>query len=186
MKNVAVTSALGLALVSVGQAAAQTQMPAAAYARAEQRFASNANAMVLRDKITPQWIAGSDRFWYRVTTEKGSEFIYVDPAKKVRRPAFDHVRLATALAKAADTTVVADSLPFQALTWQEEGKAVRIEVGLRGKTWLCDLGLYRCDTVAAPKPADPNELKSPNGKWALLLRDLTSGSGTRRRTSAEP
>ncbi len=171
MKNVALSSVLGLALASFGEAAAQSQMPVAVYAKAEQRFASNASAMVLRDKITPQWIAGSDRFWYRVTTEKGSEFLYVDPAKKVRRPAFDHTRLATALAKAADTSVVADSLPFQTLTWLEEGKATRIDLSLRGKSWRCDLGLYRCDTVATPKAADPSELKSPNGKWALFLRD---------------
>jgi len=125
---------------------------------------------VLRDKISPQWIAGTDRFWYRVTTERGSEFIYVDPAKKVRRPAFDHGRLAAELARAADTTVVADSLPFQTLEWQEEGKVTRIQVGLRGKTWRCGLGLYRCDSVATPK-LDPNELRSPDGKWALSLKD---------------
>lgn len=164
-------SALTMSLAVAGPVAAQPQMSAAIYAKAEQRFASNANAMVLRDRIAPQWIAGSDRFWYRVTTEKGAEFIYVDPAKKIRRPAFDHGRLAVALARAADTAVVADSLPFQTLTWREEGKTTRVDVALRGKTWRCDLGLYRCDSTATPKPADPNELLSPDGKWALFRKD---------------
>ncbi len=157
-------------IAAVSLAAAQPQMPVATYARAERMFAKNADAVVLRDKIRPQWIGGSDRFWYRVTTERGSEFIYVDPAKNIRRPAFDHGRLAAALGKAADTVVVADSLPFQTLEWREEGKVTRVEVGLRGKSWRCDLGLYRCDTVATPK-IDPNELRSPDGKWALYLKD---------------
>ena len=44
----------------------------ATYAKAEQRFAKNADAMVLGDRIAPNWIAGSDRFWYRVTTSRGA------------------------------------------------------------------------------------------------------------------
>ncbi len=163
-------ASLGALAAVANLAAAQSQMSPATYAKAERMLSRNADALVLRDKITPQWIGGTDRFWYRVTTERGSEFIYVDPAKKVRRPAFDHGRLAGALARAADTAVVADSLPFQTLEWQEEGKTTRIQVGLRGKSWRCDLGLYRCDSVATPKP-DPNELPSPDGTWALSLKD---------------
>jgi len=162
--------ALLLTLGVAGIAAAQLQMPVSTYARAEQMLTRNAAALVLHDKVEPHWIAGTDRFWYRVTTERGSEFVYVDPARKLRRPAFDHARLAGALAQAADTAVVADSLPFQTLEWQEDGKVTRIQVGLRGKTWRCDLGLYRCDSVATPK-VDPNELKSPDGTWALFLKD---------------
>ncbi len=177
-------ASLGALAAGATLAMAQPEMPPATYARAERMLSRNADQLVLRDKISPQWIAGSDRFWYRVTTERGSEFVYVDPAKKVRRPAFDHGRLATALAQAADTAVVADSLPFQAFVWQEEGKNIRIQIGFRGKSWRCDLGLYRCDTVAAPK-ADPNELPSPDGKWALYLKDhnlwvRNTGSGERR------
>ncbi len=168
IRIVGVAGALSVFAASV--APAQPRMPAAAYAKAERMLARNADLLVLRDKITPQWIAGSDRFWYRVSTERGSEFIYVDPGKKVRRPAFDHPRLARALAQAADTAFVADSLPFQTLQWQEDGRATRIEVGLRGKSWRCDLGLYRCDSVATTK-VDPNELPSPDGKWALYLKD---------------
>jgi dipeptidyl-peptidase-4 len=154
----------------VGVASAQSPMPAATYARAEGMLSRNADSLVLRDKISPQWIAGSDRVWYRVATERGTEFIYVDPTKRLRRPAFDHQRLAAALAAAADTTVMVDSLPFQTLVWREEGKATSIEVGLARRTWRCELAAYRCDSVATPK-VDPNELRSPDGKWALFLKD---------------
>ena len=165
-------------------AALQPRMPAATYARAERMLPTGGVAgLVLRDRIVPQWIAGTDRFWYRVTTERGSEFRYVDPARKIRRPAFDHGRLAGALAKVADTAVVADSLPFTTLKWQEDGMLTQVEVSVRRKVWRCDLASYQCDAVAPTKPASgPDDLPSPDGKWALFLenhnlwvRNLTTG-----------
>lgn len=158
------------AALAAGPLAAQP-LPVASYARAEKMLSKNADALVLRDKIAPQWIGGGDRFWYRVATERGAEFIYVDPAAKVRRPAFDHARLAVALAAAADTMVRADSLPFSTLQWLESGKAVTVQVTARGKPWRCDLTGYRCTAAEAPKPADPTELPSPDGRWALSLKD---------------
>jgi dipeptidyl aminopeptidase/acylaminoacyl peptidase len=153
--------------------ALQPQMPVATYARAERMLPTGGSTeLVLRDRITPRWIGGTDRFWYRVTTERGSEFIYVDPTRKIHRPAFDHRRLAAALARAADTTVVADSLPFQTLGWQEAGKVTHIQVGLGGKSWRCDLGAYRCESVTLPTTSiGPNDLASPDGKWALFLEN---------------
>ncbi len=149
----------------------QSRMPVATYARAEQMLPTRANDLVLQDRIVPQWIAGSDRFWYRVTTARGSAFVYVDPARNIRRLAFDHVRLAAALARAADTALVADSLPFRTLAWQEDGKVTRIRVEVRGKTWRCDLGTYQCEAGSRASGAGPNELRSPDGAWDLFLKD---------------
>lgn len=159
------------------------QITTADYARAEQRLPTNAAKLVFRDRVTPNWIAGSDRFWYRVTTPAGAEFIYVDPARKIRRPAFDRSRLATALSQAADTTFAADSLPFQTLEWKEEGNRTVIVVEARGKRWRCELAAYRCSGVGAVSKPSPGELPSPDGKWALFakdynlyLRDLATGA----------
>ncbi len=160
-----------LVAATAGAGTASSQVSAGSYARAEASLATNANKLVLRDGIKPNWIKGGDRFWYRTTTLAGAEFVYVDPARRLRRPAFDHGRLAASLARAADTVVVGDSLPFQALVWDEEGKETRVVVSVRGKTWRCDLGTYRCDLTATPKPPDPNELMSPDGKWALFRKD---------------
>src|SRR5439155_15790707 len=117
------------------------------------------------------WIAKSDRFWYRVATSRGSEFVYVEPARRLRRPAFDHVRLAAALGRAADTTLSPDSLPFQTLKWEEQGATTAIVVEARKKTWRCDLAAYRCDSTAAPKKPAADALPSPDGKWIAFLRD---------------
>jgi hypothetical protein len=165
-----VTAALAVVQVQL-PAQHVEQMPAETYARAEQMMPTRGAELVLQDRIVPQWIAGSDRFWYRVTTARGSAFVYVDPARRVRRPAFDHARLAAALSKVADTVVVADSLPFRTLAWQEEGKVTRVTVSVRRKSWRCELGTYQCTAAEQPAAANPNETLSPDGKWALFLED---------------
>lgn len=164
-------ASLAIAVHGSALAAQPARLPVERYQRAMQMLAGNAELLVLRDKITPNWIGGGDRFWYRVRTEHGSEFVLVDAAKQERRPAFDHAKLAAALARRADTAVVADSLPFERLDWLEEGKTTRVRVMLRGKAWRCDLATYACDSTATPTPPAPNELLSPDGKWALFTKD---------------
>ena len=90
---------------------ADAQVTSTTYASAERLLPKNADRLVLRDKIQPSWIGRTDRFWYRVDTETGVEFVLVDPAKGGRRAAFDRARLAAALSTAADTALAADSLP---------------------------------------------------------------------------
>src|ERR1700730_2132096 len=66
------------------------------YARAERFMSYNVTPLVFR---ATQRINGlpSDRFWYRVTTPEGSEFVMVEAEKGTRAPAFDHSKLAAAL-----------------------------------------------------------------------------------------
>jgi dipeptidyl-peptidase 4 len=63
------------------------------YARAEKFLGYNANPLVLHAPGRPNWLP-DDRFWYRITTEKGTEFIFIDPAKGTRTPAPEAVRTA--------------------------------------------------------------------------------------------
>ncbi|HVK97546.1 MAG TPA: hypothetical protein VM368_07010, partial [Flavisolibacter sp.] len=57
---------------------AQQNLTAADYARAEKMMGYNTNQLVDGLAVQPNWLAG-DRFWYRVLTPQGSEFIMVDP-----------------------------------------------------------------------------------------------------------
>jgi len=96
--------------------AQQTDPPrtltASDYARAEKWMPYNTNPLVFRSGVRPTWQA-DDRFWYRITTAEGSEFLLVDAAKGTRAPAFDHAKLAAALSAATGTTYDAHHLPFQ-------------------------------------------------------------------------
>src|SRR5579863_4097688 len=81
------------------------------YAHAETLLNYGTEPFVDHAPGRPNWIAG-DRFWYRVLTAQGSEFILVNPAKGTRTAAFDQVKLAASLSAATGQTVNADHLPF--------------------------------------------------------------------------
>src|SRR6476661_7340697 len=85
------------------QAVAGSSAPAvtaADYARAEKFLGATVNPLVVGGSVSPAWLA-DDRLTYRNTTADGSEFILVNPLKKTRMPAFDHVKLAATLSTAA-------------------------------------------------------------------------------------
>ena len=50
------------------------------YARAEKFMAANATPLVYHSSVRPTWLADDERFWYRVTTDEGTEAVLVDPA----------------------------------------------------------------------------------------------------------
>jgi dipeptidyl aminopeptidase/acylaminoacyl peptidase len=72
-----------LAQSSTGTPSALT---AADYARAEKFMTYNTAPLVLHSGVRASWLPGdpSDRFWYRVTTEKGVEVVLVDPGKATK------------------------------------------------------------------------------------------------------
>src|SRR5687768_9703123 len=45
------------------------------------------------------WVANSSRFYYRKSVKGGHEFVMMDAETRQRTPAFDHQRVADALAK---------------------------------------------------------------------------------------
>ena len=52
----------------------------------------NTNPLVFRAGVRPVW-QGDGRFWYRVTTPEGTEFVMVESASGTKAPAFDHAKL---------------------------------------------------------------------------------------------
>ncbi|MDE3198000.1 MAG: DPP IV N-terminal domain-containing protein [Acidobacteriota bacterium] len=156
-------------LLLVPCAAALAQQPgrvltAADYARAEKFLTYNVTPLVYGADIRPNWIGGSDRFWYRATRENGVEFILVDPAKATRTPAFDHARLAAALSAAANEKYEAGKLPFQSITFSDDLAAVSFNAA--GKSWKCTLSDYRC-TAGAPSANGNGGGRGHGGRGAL-------------------
>lgn len=54
-----------------GAQAARREISRSQYAAAERMLPANADKLVFRDKIVPQWIDGGNRFWYRVRPRRG-------------------------------------------------------------------------------------------------------------------
>ncbi|HEY2783785.1 MAG TPA: prolyl oligopeptidase family serine peptidase [Fimbriiglobus sp.] len=100
--------------------------------------------------LTPHWLAGDTKFWYRNSLKRGTkEFVLVDAEKGTKGPAFDHAKLAAGLSRAAEKSFTGDKLPFDVITFEPDLKTVRFE--LSGKEWRCDLWTYECSLVVPSK-----------------------------------
>ena len=164
-RSPAVILALLLALPCLAQSRNLTTED---YARAEKFMGYNANPLVSHSGVRPVWL-DDDRFWYRVTTEKGVEFLIIDPARGTRGPAFDQVKVATGLSAASGSKYEPYRLPFSTFTFEGGGSSVGFSVG--SKRWRCDVEAARCaESDAIPAPA--NSVLSPDLKRAAFIRDF--------------
>lgn len=139
------------------------EVTVADYARAESFLGRETSGLVFRASVRPNWLA-RDRFWYRNAVPGGVEHVLVDPASGSRAPAFDHARLAAALATVADTTYAPLGLPVRRIDDAEGG-------GLA--VYLDSLACidYACAPVApAPEPS-PDAIASPDGAKEAFIRD---------------
>ena len=140
-------------------------LPVAAYERAERLMGHNRPKLALRTSVKPNWVEGGARFWYRVDTERGAEFVLVDPAARRREPAFDQERLATALAAAGGMEVDPYRLPLGSLRFTADG--IRFEAA--GAAWRCRLADYALEREPGAPPS-PIEVASPDGRWVAFRR----------------
>ena len=149
---------IAITLVLAGAAA----VPATVTAQGT--LADYQRAMTLRDKYTgkahhiaeaPRWIEQTSRFYYRRSVKGGNEWILVDGTTKEKRPAFDHARLADAIAKATGRKATALELPFTTFTFVDNERAIEFGPGTGGRgagpgapvdaqPWRCSLESYTC------------------------------------------
>lgn len=137
---------------------------AAGYAKAESLLPHKMKRLVTSYHIAPGWVGDSETFWYRNHTGTGHEFVVVDAEAGTQRPAFDHARLAEALAAVLETEVDPTAMPLTDL--EPRDGAVRLTVGeVRLEV---DLDSY---TATVLGPVRMAEALSPDGRWAVLHRD---------------
>jgi len=128
------------------------------------------------------WIENTSRFWYRKTVKGGYEFIVVDAQTLVKRPAFDHQKLASSLSAASGEDYSPLNLPFMVLNFTSNEQAIEFEVGQ--DRWRCDLADYSCKKIGsvirrppgspfAPRPVPPQTPRvSPDGQWEAFIKNF--------------
>src|SRR5438094_765236 len=162
-------------------AAAQAQGTRADYQRANS-FRSLTENKVFKAQVKPHWFSNNTRFWYRNDLAGGArEFVLVDAGKGMRRLAFDHERLAVALAKAMGKDLKPDHLPIEQLDFTDNEKALLLRAD--GKLWKCDLQNYGLheqegETGATAKPSSEKVRRSasqrdqsPDGNRQAFFKD---------------
>jgi dipeptidyl-peptidase-4 len=158
---------LALAISTTSFAQTRTLTPDD-YARAERFLGYNVNPMVLHSGVRPTWLP-DDRFWYRVPTENGNEFVLVDSSRGTRSAPFDQTRLAASLSSAAGTKYEPFRLPFNTFTFEDNNRSITFNIGTR--RWTCDVQGSKCS--AADRRIEPaNSVLSPDRKRAAFIRDF--------------
>ncbi len=166
-------------VVTVGDLAAQAPLPRAAYLQAQALDRGPATAMVRNIFVTPHWIGGTDRFWYRQETATGHRFVIVDAATGAARPAFDHGGLATALAGTGGQPLDPRKLPFELI---EPIGDDSVRIAMAGRSYRCAASGSGC-RAGTERTSRPGVLVSPDGRLGLVsrngnlaIRDLETGT----------
>jgi len=139
---------------------------AARYEAAERLLPHNWKTLVFSGSVKPNWIGG-DRFWYLNKSRGGNEVVLVDPAKRTREPAFDHAELAELLSKQLGRPVEPGELPI--VPDFRDGEPLRFHV--EGTTFVYDPDASTLSRAGEPAPNPFEEAVSPDGRWAVVVRD---------------
>ncbi len=163
------------------------QVTRADYERAAQ-LRDKYKGLALNLTDTPNWVEGSDTFWYRTTVEGGHAFVLVEAYTKLKKPAFDHDKLAATLSSANGEKYTGVTLPFARFRYAD--KQAAIEFVLDRHRWHCDLTSYACVKPELLHPEDqdydgdddydntPKAINSekrieasPDGKWEAFIEN---------------
>jgi dipeptidyl-peptidase 4 len=142
---------------------------ASEFAAAEQFIPANAVASMFNVSVDPNWIPGSQSFWYLLTGRNGQEFILVDVHNKTRMPAFNHTLLARSLSLAVGEPIDPAHLPFSEITMHQGSD--KIEFSAFNRTMQFNLTGGQIDEVPSGQEAGPGESLSPDGSFAAFVQD---------------
>lgn len=157
-------------------ALAQTRTEVLQHYRSMMQLDSTARNALFKMRIQPNWQADG-RFWYSNNLKDSTtEYILVDPVKAIKRPAFDHQRLAAALK-------VTGRLTITRMVFENN----KINLEYKSQWYTCDLTSYECTPInTAPAIAeiktDPNapprwrrdwkrDSLSPDKQWVAFIKD---------------
>ena len=158
MKKLLLGMALCQSLTLFGQTISRDD-----YARAVSFLWDNVNnKKAFNLSTTPNWFSDSTGLWFvhYAPGEKKYEQVVFKPLK--RSPLFDHVQLASKLGEQLKETIDPKALSLENVTHLKPGQ---LEFSAKGKRFAWD-GASATLTVKAKEPErNPNESKSPDGKW---------------------
>ena len=159
---------------------ATSQGTKADYERANQ-LRKRSSGKVYKQKVDPHWFDNNRRFWYRNDLANDArEFIVVNTKLEARQQAFDHERLAAALAVASSREVRGSHLPIKSLEFEKDANAIRFHAF--NTAWTCALDDYELVRSRDARPADKPPVQSsederthnpesPDANWVAFVRD---------------
>jgi len=152
------------------------------YENATKHFSSYMNNFVF-NTIKGSWQDNNTYVYSKKLEDGGSEFVKVDAASGEKSVAFDHFKLAEALANIIEGDISPTSLPFSTFNYTDDNS---ITFYNKGKQYKCNLNDYTITEIpAVVNGGNRYEYVAPNGKIAaytdnynLWIRDLKTNNRT--------
>lgn len=134
------------------------------YQQAEHQLGKHTEKMIIGTLDNPSWNA-SNQLTYSSHTKQGKQFFIIDPITKSKKLAFDHQKLARALARITEQEVNQEKLPFNSFDFIAKK---RITLKVDSKSYQCNIENYLCQLNKSHVKSD--ELVAPDGKQAVFIR----------------
>lgn len=117
-----------------------------------------------------EWIGESSELTFRRSVEGGHRFRRVNAETLEERPAFDHERLAAALADLIAEEYTASTLPFESFDYTDGGAAIEFRAG--GSRYRCDIPSYECAAVSTDAREEREDIRvSPDGRLEAFIQN---------------
>ena len=135
------------------------------YQQAERQLAKHTEALVYGTVENPNWTK-DNKLVYQSQTKNGKQFFIVDAKTKAKKLAFNHQKLAKALAGITEQEVNQVELPFSHVDFIADNV---ISLQVDSDTYQCNIQSYLCK--ASESVIKSNELVAPNGEQAVFIRE---------------
>ncbi|MDE3054742.1 MAG: DPP IV N-terminal domain-containing protein, partial [Gemmatimonadota bacterium] len=174
-------------MAAVAAAAVAARPVAAQQARGNQanwalanKFTPEAMRPILySETVAAHWIGKSDSMWYNWKDHTGSTFYLAVPALKLKRPLFDHARLAAALTAQSGHAYDAYNLPFTSVEFGKDHRTFGFNAD--SSHWEWNLA---AETLTRTGPAT-RERPAPAGRGGRGFGGFGFGGGDFRNYSPD-
>ncbi|MFP6692839.1 MAG: DPP IV N-terminal domain-containing protein, partial [Pirellulales bacterium] len=132
---------------------------------------------VFEDRIEAQWLSAGERFWYRnQLADAGLEFVFVDAKSGSRQAAFDHAKLAAALAEKLGRPIDPKRLPVEAIDLTADGK---IQMNAAGGSFSFDPASKKLAERASklPRPSRSRDAGGAASQRYARWRNISPDGG---------
>ena len=135
------------------------------YQQAEQQLSKHTEKLVFGTVDNPSW-TDNTKLIYQSQTKNGKQFYLIDAKTKAKKLAFNHQKIARALARISEQEVNQKALPFDRVDFITD-KLISLKIN--SVSYQCNIQNYLCKLNK--KAINSNELIAPNGKQAVFIRE---------------
>ncbi len=123
-------------------------------------------------RVRPNWLEGSERFWYKFKTSQGTNYYIVDPARRTKDHLFDNEDLASKLTVLTNKPYNAKHLDLKNLTFNRENSAIQMTVdSIQFRYEISSAVLTILDTVKKARKEKRWRNYSPDSTVVVFARN---------------